>query len=536
MRNQTWLTIIQFISLFNMGKIILNDAYKIVFVDKNGEKKPAKEIWFRGKYNKYKIWPGVTYVDNIEIVEWNGGPSKVFTYNITSNGIPSYTYNNKTYYGLSPSKKYAIRGVLHYMEYKNGNNTETKTAYDCYFEHLTTTNQSNPNVWSVDQSQTRENPVTKENDKIGLYSCNSDYVSDNENLYYTPHMIFIPKWPGTGSYVTVSQMEGDVDLGIRLKRAQRKSTFTVPPPSKTTFEYKESGSLDETTISGIYYVTYWDGPDRLERTRSWSVSSSHANILRVEKGDSHVTIKCIKAPALDTDVTVTFTPESIQGYSASSKTFTFTVKGVKYRATLNGYTVYSGLEYNVPLTETSTITVERSFDDGVTWSQFYPTLSAGSQIVTISNNGSVVPQSEGTTTIYITVDGKNVMSIPITIDLPDEPASCYVTVTVYNTSGNYSTLLNREYISENIIKTARISNSSWNNISIQFHAASTGNVQQTVYWTKSGSVSNWSGVYDGSGSSISMYKNSNGGTGTLTLTLGSKSGQSNLGKLELIFQ
>lgn len=515
-----------------MANYNLNDARKIVYLDKNGEQQVAKEVWYIGSTgSRYKVWPGDIYLTDIKIVDPSG-----YEYDLEYvNGEPTYKRNNITYTGLSPNTKYHIKGTLRVMRYQGGVNTLVDEIENCYPMHYTVKESSGDIIWVGTNEGEKYNPMVDMNVSYNVYKCTEAYSSKGDNnVFFIPTMGYWTPWVENGQVML--GLQGELkDLGIKLKRAQRKSTFTVPSPSKTTFKYNESGSLDETTISGISYVTYWDGPDRLESTRSWSVSSSHANILSVTKGGTNATIKCIKAPTSDTNVTVTFTPESIQGYSASSKTFTFKVKGVQYRATLNGYTVYSGKEYNVPLTETRTITVERSFDDGVTWSQFSPTLSAGSQIVTISNNGSVVPQSEGTTTIYVTVDGEKVMSIPITIDLPDEPASCYVTVTVSSNTGNYSTLLNREYISENTIKTARISNSSWNNISIQFHAASTGNVQQTVYWTKSGSVSNWAGLYDGSGNSISMYKNSSGGTGTITLTIGSKSGRSDLGKLELIF-
>ena len=63
----------------------LNDSRQIAYFDADGNKHSAKEVWYIGQYNKYKVWPGSIYLTNVKIE----GGGKIFDYSIDNNNCNS---------------------------------------------------------------------------------------------------------------------------------------------------------------------------------------------------------------------------------------------------------------------------------------------------------------------------------------------------------------------------------------------------------------------------------------------------------------
>ena len=55
-----------------MANYNLNDARKIVYLDKNGEQQAVKEVWYIGSAGGYKVWPGDIYLTDIKIEDQYG--------------------------------------------------------------------------------------------------------------------------------------------------------------------------------------------------------------------------------------------------------------------------------------------------------------------------------------------------------------------------------------------------------------------------------------------------------------------------------
>lgn len=526
-----------------MANYNLNDARKIVYLDKDGEQQAVKEVWYIGSAGKYKVWPGDIYLTDIKIEDQYGNE-----YDLEYvNGEPTYKRNNITYTGLSPNTKYYIKGTLKVMRYQNDVNTVIDTIENCYPMHYTTDKSSGDGIWSGSNEGVKYNPMVDMDVQYNVYSCTSDKSSkDDSNVYLIPTMGYWTPWIKEGQVMLGLQGE-EKDFGIELKRAQRTSYFTHDSiPSSVSLKWNEEVEF----ATGLSYYGSWDGPtntrtsiDEYEITYTNNNNDPNitSEVISVSIVNNTVKVRCLKDIYSNNAYIFNVTPKQVDPWpQPTGITGYVTIRPPYwYRVTVNNQSVISGHEMSpIKIDGDYTVVLERS-DNLDTSSPTYETVSSytltssNDQIVNISEHKlKAVKTGTANITVYSS-SGDEIMKFPVEVSVAQK---YYIEMTGFTSSGSSEQLLSRTILASGNTRTATI-RSNMNAAGINFYSASDGNINQTVYWTTDGTLTNWMGFSSGSGSSISLaLQTTPRGTGKVTFTFGSTYGGTDLGKLEVTVQ
>ena len=521
----------------------LNDSRQIAYFDADGNKHSAKEVWYIGQYNKYKVWPGSIYLTNVKIE----GGGKIFDYSIDNNGVPSYKWGGTTFSGLSPDTDYVIYGTIVVYQSQNGQNQQVASYENCYPWHLTVdeweggTSSASP-IWSASNGngQTRPNPILPDDDpqknwSYNVYRCGQDYASygSDDNVWFSPHMGFITKWPGdTNGFTTIAKL-GERDYGIRLKRAKRTHSFNSGNADSSYLTWTNPTTL----IRNISYYTSWDGPEPLSTNVGYTVTSSNSTVLQATVGSTNVTVKYVSEIFdKNENINVTVKSKAVTGLTQQSKTYTFKVYGSTYKAVLNDISNYSNLSKNtVTLTGTHNLTLYKSTDDlyyrdkgggTATWTEISCTLTSDNSSVASVSGQQVTMRGEGTTNINIKVGGVTVMTIPVKVDAPKEYwfklDPCRDT-SIKPLSGTYSMSITNADVSP------------YNTYILSVYANSSGTSLASLYYVASGNPPSTLSA-SGTVSALSMYIPDPDTSREWTMTIYDKQGGTKLGTINIEYK
>lgn len=465
----------------------LNNAKQIVYFDKNGSKRSAKEVWYVGRYNKYKIWPAALYLTNIKIV----GGGKEYTYSIDNQGVPSYTYNGTAYAGLAPNVNYSVKGtVVSFNVDKNGNQTNKVSVDNCWPYHLTGGDHNDlinySAIWSCTNSNdTKLNPITGEYDRYNVYKCDTRYYpSDDNNVWTSPHMGYLAWWKdeNNGGYITINKL-GESDYGVRLKRIPLSRRWN------TDSNYITLGSGDSVT-QPCTFVTSWEGPNSgsITTKSGFTITNDTNGKISANYNNGNITITCNTIESGQYTIGIN---SNVDGY-ASSISKTITVVGPLYRLFSASYVpdiLPPGGTINIK--ETKYVTLYRAVSvDDITNNNYTQitnfTLSSSDTSVVEVSGVTLKPKKSGTAIITVTDPdyGSFTFTCVANVSATD---SVYAVVNVLNPSYNNNIVTaGSGVISNGFDTTININNShlqsgNWQIIMPSFYTSSSASTDCPVY-------------------------------------------------------
>lgn len=398
----------------------LNDSRQIAYFDANGNKHSAKEVWYKGQYNKYKVWPGSIYLTNVKIVD--NRSLKEYDYEIDNNGNTKYiSSDGSEYSGLSPNTSYTIKGTIVVYRLKNEQNVEVASYDNCYLWALTSKDWnggigSHSPIWSVSNStDTKPNPILPEGDpqkhwQYNLYQCTPDFAKykdgsgatgDDDDVWMSSHLGFITKWPGDSNGFTVVGRLGEIDYGIRLRRTPiiRQIDCNCNSPM---LGYNDTGIYD------CVYKTTWGStnPGSITKKDGFTIINNNSDILNISHDNTgKLTVKCVKPVAGYQNYTFTIKAEDYGKELSLDKTVT--VIGPRYA--LQAASGSSSISPGALMTISSNkiITVYRAVskndvtNNNLSYFSNFSLTSSNSAIVRVSNQ-TLIPVSSGSATITVT--------------------------------------------------------------------------------------------------------------------------------------
>ena len=428
----------------------LNDSRQIAYFDANGNKHSAKEVWYKGQYNKYKVWPGSIYLTNVKIVD--NKSHEEYDYEIDNNGNTKYiSSNGNEYSGLSPNTSYTIKGTIVVYRLKNEQNVEVASYDDCYLWALTSkdwnggTGSHSP-IWSVSNStDTKPNPILPEGDpqkywQYNLYQCTPDFAKykdgsavagNDDDVWMSSHLGFITKWPGDsedGGFTVVGRL-GEIDYGIRLRRTP------ISRQIDCNCNYPMLG-YNNTGIYDCVYKTTWGStnPGSITKKDGFTIINNNSDILNISHDNNgKLTVKCIKPVAGYQNYTFTIKAEDYGKELSLDKTVT--VVGPSYRLQAaygpNSINPDGGI---MTISSDKTVVVYRAVSSDDIANENYEKLTnfslstSDNSIVGVSN-AMLKPKKSGTATITVT-DGDLGTTFTFTCKVDIVNTDTYMDVTV----------------------------------------------------------------------------------------------------------